>query len=304
MRLEACFLKLISDLSQWVSMMSCQLFLGLFYTVNHTWPITATMPTKQYTSVPKHESEARMDTHCAEHVLERPTLTSETPISYRSADFQVFRTFLAVLVILVTSSIFFILGRYSIGQEECGTRLSTWSPALQAVRYHQVTFPAAFTAQSVYRGTPTPELDAAWQKLVHLGAGSLRIHKAHLPLLNKSHKADSLLMFDDGTGDIQVMLEVFHQLHCLNELRKKTWPGYYPEVEEKHRLVDRVHTDHCIEILRIALMCFADVTPVTADLVDWRGGLPTPDFSTLHTCRDFDRIYDYVQDNAEAWVWA
>ncbi|KAK4172810.1 hypothetical protein QBC36DRAFT_196106, partial [Triangularia setosa] len=62
--------------------------------------------------------------------------------------------------------------------------------------------------------------------------------------------------------------------------------------------------DHCIEILRIALMYFADVTPITADLVDWRGGLLTPDFSTLHTCKDFDGIYNYVQDNAEAWVWA
>lgn len=47
--------------------------------------------------------------------------------------------------------------------------------------------------------------------------------------------------------------------------------------------------DHCIEMLRINLMCTADVTPITAVIPTWKNS-PTPDFSTVHTCRNFNKI--------------
>jgi hypothetical protein len=58
--------------------------------------------------------------------------------------------------------------------------------------------------------------------------------------------------------------------------------------------------DHCIEILRIALMCTADVTPIILYVPDWQDN-PTPDFNTLHMCRDFGKIVHYVQENAIEW---
>lgn len=55
-------------------------------------------------------------------------------------------------------------------------------------------------------------------------------------------------------------------------------------------------TDHCIEMLRIAIMCESDVTPITLYVPDYQDD-PTPDFSTMHTCRNFDRILEYVHEN-------
>lgn len=42
-------------------------------------------------------------------------------------------------------------------------------------------------------------------------------------------------------------------------------------------------------------MCTADITPITfVDMKAFaRRPLPMPDFSTLHTCRDFDAILDW-----------
>lgn len=57
-------------------------------------------------------------------------------------------------------------------------------------------------------------------------------------------------------------------------------------------------------MLRIQLMCVADVTPITAKLVP---GKPTPkaDFSTMHVCRNLKKIIEYVEDHAEVWnVWS
>ena len=51
-------------------------------------------------------------------------------------------------------------------------------------------------------------------------------------------------------------------------------------------------------MLRINLMCIADITPITSNWVSW-GNNPYPDFSTLHTCRNFDKIIDYVSSHAE-----
>lgn len=59
-------------------------------------------------------------------------------------------------------------------------------------------------------------------------------------------------------------------------------------------------------MLRINLMCTSDITPITAKEVYWKPkGQFSPDFNTLHTCRNFDKILEFVEQNAELWgFWA
>ncbi|KAL5455663.1 hypothetical protein PMIN06_004335 [Paraphaeosphaeria minitans] len=82
------------------------------------------------------------------------------------------------------------------------------------------------------------------------------------------------------------LLEVSHQLHCLNQY---TWKPYYAahadlfanlsdtidldladtidlDLADARDVGDRMHVDHCLETLRLTLMCNADVTPT----VRWR----------------------------------
>ena len=47
------------------------------------------------------------------------------------------------------------------------------------------------------------------------------------------------------------------------------------------------------------LMCQADVTPLTFWDADFRP-MMMPDFGTLHTCRDFDAILEWAQNNPRA----
>ncbi|KAK4445588.1 hypothetical protein QBC34DRAFT_472114 [Podospora aff. communis PSN243] len=202
-----------------------------------------------------------------------------------------------VFVFVIVAS--FFVGRGSLSLAECGRRLSTWSPALEAIEYHQTMFDGSFLAPSIYRGTPSPELDAAWEAISTEGEGIIRIHKSDLDRLNKSADADFVVGFQDNTDGVQVLLEVFHQLHCLNTLRKRTWPEYYPKPDTISEKLYRDHTDHCIEMLRIALMCFSDVTPITAKWIT--ATHQEPDFSTLHTCRNFDKIRDFSRSHAERW---
>lgn len=108
-------------------------------------------------------------------------------------------------------------------------------------------------------------------------------------------------------------IEAFHQLHCLvclriviftliltnttqNMIRQYTWGTYY----ERHGLPqpsslragvvgNRMHVDHCIETLRLTLMCHGDTTPILRE-VD--ANAPIGDsrkwFSNVHKCVDFE----------------
>ena len=60
----------------------------------------------------------------------------------------------------------------------------------------------------------------------------------------------------------------------------------------------RMHTDHCIETLRIVLMCFSDVSPV---LVKWSSSDPPmheAEFSSHHQCRNFEDILAWNKEHA------
>lgn len=60
---------------------------------------------------------------------------------------------------------------------------------------------------------------------------------------------------------------------------------------------NRMHVDHCIETLRLALMCFADVTPILMlkDL-DSPEGIRA-NFKSQHKCRNFNRIDEWMDNN-------
>jgi hypothetical protein len=100
---------------------------------------------------------------------------------------------------------------------------------------------------------------------------------------------------DRGFGPDTYMAEidVFHQLHCLNALRKTSilnydyywgseW-GYDPPV------LFALHIDHCLDIPRQSIMCHADVEALT---YNWRKTQhnPFPDTGVEKVCRDFDAL--------------
>lgn len=57
----------------------------------------------------------------------------------------------------------------------------------------------------------------------------------------------------------------------------------------------RSHIDHCIETLRLSLMCTGDVTPVMVISPDGRtfNGSHV-DFNVHHKCRSYEKIRDFV----------
>jgi hypothetical protein len=55
--------------------------------------------------------------------------------------------------------------------------------------------------------------------------------------------------------------------------------------------------DHCIETLRISLMCTSDVTPMLLPLNSNASGGFALDFGTEHKCRNFEKIAKWEDEN-------
>lgn len=195
-----------------------------------------------------------------------------------------------------------------------------YSPVQHLVQYEQLTFVDGLRfldgkPRSVYLGPPTEESDAAWDELYDIGGIS------QIPASEAAKLSEPTARVLDEPGDYFVGLDVFHQLHCLNWVRKRLRPeryglemdgftdeqrsesfvhtgkpplmsGHYP-LQEDVPLTDTT-LDHCIDSIRQSLMCSADVSPV---IWHWRKSGFKQDMNNTHVCRDFDKIKGWTKEH-------
>lgn len=62
----------------------------------------------------------------------------------------------------------------------------------------------------------------------------------------------------------------------------------------------RMHVDHCIEALRIALMCHGDTTPYFTMITPDAPHGALSDFSAHHKCRKFDKLQTWTEEHGIA----
>jgi len=185
-------------------------------------------------------------------------------------------------------------------KELCLREQSMPSPVHQIIKYTTIRFNGSLDFPSPYRGTPTPELDEAWDRITtNNSLWPIRITDEDLKKINKSGRSSNVKYRERDGGGNMGSIEVFHQLHCLNMLRKYTYPKEYPHMQElwtTRPKFMRSHLDHCIEIIRQNLMCSADTGIISYDWVSgWE--VPFPDFNTYHKCRNFDAILDWTTNH-------
>ncbi|KAF2763786.1 hypothetical protein EJ03DRAFT_53847 [Teratosphaeria nubilosa] len=185
-----------------------------------------------------------------------------------------------------------------------GHRSQPWSkydfaPARHLLKSNEVTFSgtAAFHANgSAYRtsrvgepqyvGTPSKGIDEAWDTLI--GGRYFYITEDEA---RQTWPETYQQYYRDEYG-YRAGLDVLHTLHCVNMLRKTIYVDYYPHYT-MGKPFQQYHVDHCIDILRQAVQCQGDLTPIP---VRWfeSAGRRFIDSDQTHKCRDFSVIRDWV----------
>ncbi|KAH8818940.1 hypothetical protein DL96DRAFT_1622467 [Flagelloscypha sp. PMI_526] len=161
-----------------------------------------------------------------------------------------------------------------------------YSPANDVLEKIPIVFQSADPgiSETKYQGSPSSELDALWEDLYGFGISKITA-KEQSQMVNSTEK-----ILVGGTPKYIVQLAVFHQLHCINMLRMKLSPDYYTG----HGLMDNDHLSHCIDSLRQAVSCSADVTPLV-----WQWSEPHNRYmgrlNVVHSCRNFEAVQDWAR---------
>lgn len=108
--------------------------------------------------------------------------------------------------------------------------LISTAPANVAVEYYKdlTVFNGTLNYPSVYRGYPTPEIDAAWQRqrlvslmvhntdcLLNPAVGRTRLTREQLLMIGKEDTPSIVKYRKEDEGGYMASLEFTHQLHCL-----------------------------------------------------------------------------------------
>jgi hypothetical protein len=104
-------------------------------------------------------------------------------------------------------------------------KFSSYSPAREAVKYVSGTFNATQGKDSGYIGTSN-ETEEMWN-WVTVDIGDQMITPEELKLVNKPETSIKTRDPKTGKEGYRIGLEVFHQLHCLNLIRKSTYRDHY-----------------------------------------------------------------------------
>ncbi|KAF1973173.1 hypothetical protein BU23DRAFT_465640 [Bimuria novae-zelandiae CBS 107.79] len=111
---------------------------------------------------------------------------------------------------------------------------------------------------SEFQGPPNNVTGAAWTALLQPFYFNISVDELSTADVSPS----TAIQVKDG--GFLASLGVYHELHCLNQLRNFLYLDSAPEnLRAKGSSYWHSHLDHCIEVLRLSAMCNADLSLYT-----------------------------------------
>ncbi|KAJ8123454.1 hypothetical protein ONZ43_g603 [Nemania bipapillata] len=152
----------------------------------------------------------------------------------------------------------------------------------------------------IYAFPPSPEVDRAWARIT--ARSIIGITREDIVGIGKDPEIAVKLNPEWGMpeGTYMGSVDVFHQIHCLDTLRRglitnydyyfgKRW-GFEPPI------MFELHLRHCTNMILQTLMCHSDVEVVTNT---WSEAQPWPyaDFGVIKQCRDFEKLLEWTENH-------
>ena len=151
---------------------------------------------------------------------------------------------------------------------------------------------------SIYRQDPSHEVDMAWHRLGNINPIPISAQDVRNIGYDPSIVAKWPEVYGLGDDAYVGRLDVFHEIHCLDMLRREVhFDHYYPQWPNGATADHKVHISHCIYALLQSITCAANTDPFIHYWVDV-GDEPYPDFSINRQCRNFDAILEWQEKNS------
>ncbi|KIM92484.1 hypothetical protein OIDMADRAFT_139587, partial [Oidiodendron maius Zn] len=144
---------------------------------------------------------------------------------------------------------------------------------------------------SSYVGTPDNNTDRLWYEL-YAGLGIQIISKEEASLLPQ--KTTPVPGYPD---QYPILLQAFHEMHCVNALRKTLYPEVYGTVifsDGTKNMAKLHHLEHCVDLLRETIMCVAD-TSVGFFIPASNGHGLEDDSRVKRVCRKYENLQEWAK---------
>ncbi|KAF8540442.1 hypothetical protein BDD12DRAFT_880572 [Trichophaea hybrida] len=151
----------------------------------------------------------------------------------------------SVMIIAYSLDIFVVI------ESKCGTkkwesneRNEIYSRAWDVVEYENIQFQGGIWTKTPYKGPPSPAVDAAWNALADTYVVAIPPDALH-----KMNKSKAAVSFPPNSP--------------RRAMGKKIHEGYYKDKggpwEDGAEMLE-LHVNHCIDMLRVKLMCDSEVS--------------------------------------------
>ncbi|KAH7382980.1 hypothetical protein BKA64DRAFT_174163 [Cadophora sp. MPI-SDFR-AT-0126] len=171
------------------------------------------------------------------------------------------------------------------------------APTDAPIEYEMVTY-FGEPDGSIYFGPSNNQTDAAWDGLLTNGPGIVWISPDAASKLSEPTERvrDYERKVNPDVPGYMGNIEVFHQLHCLNRIRKLFYNQSREDVHDEIPEMREPHTMHCFEYLRQVLQCHGDVGIMSLGW-DAEGEAYTAIFETKRQCRNFEMIREWTREH-------
>ncbi|KAF1994870.1 hypothetical protein P154DRAFT_446694, partial [Amniculicola lignicola CBS 123094] len=175
------------------------------------------------------------------------------------------------------------------------------APARSAIKYEMNSDHSTdHSHSSKYKQRPDNASDIAWRTLINPTYFSVTDDEMKAA---KMSTEDSIKLEQGGTLGA---LAVYHQLHCLRQLRHLVYKNVFlPDYDENDMdSYMKGHLDHCIDALRSLVMCKGDVSLYT---FTWAPDYPYANKSILsrvnapRECVNWASVEEWSLNRAVSW---
>ncbi|KAL5407595.1 hypothetical protein PMIN03_007070 [Paraphaeosphaeria minitans] len=185
-------------------------------------------------------------------------------------------------------------------------RVSGYNPIYDkyAVDFEDTTINGTFfppkEGGSIMRHQPNPADDKIWEEWELTRV--YPVTREELTKMGKDYTTVAKLEDKDwGLGDnaYAAIFDVYHQLHCLNSLRKVVYGGYYNMSQARaDKVMQReLHMNHCFDILLQSIQCSGNLDMIPLVWM-YTQAYPFADMSINKKCHNFDKFTDWRRENS------
>ncbi|KAJ8125400.1 hypothetical protein O1611_g8239 [Lasiodiplodia mahajangana] len=155
------------------------------------------------------------------------------------------------------------------------------SPAYDALEWEEYKFRENSQEHGPYSGYPRPEIDRNWDKL--LNAENIILEPE---VLKRYGREDLGVAVPEGGGYLGTLNKRLYQYMYQEH--------YWSDLTDAQRDVNRLHNEHCLDFLRQASMCHADIGLIT---FQWSPTSRIPIANaTTHQCAKWDKIDQWTKE--------